>query len=435
MANMAWRFVHAADLHLDTSFSGLSKIDSRIAERFREASLQAFRNLLDLTIDQQAAFLLLAGDLYDGRDRDLRAQRVIRDGIRQLATHGIQVFIVHGNHDPLTPEWRQSLAAEPNLTIFGTDTPETVEVVRDGTVIATVTGLSFATSAVRDNLAQQFVAPHNMFALSIALLHANVDGNPAHDAYAPCTRRQLFDSGFDYWALGHVHTRATWQEGGRYVAYPGNLQGRSFKPSELGPKGALVVEVVEGVVAEPRFVSCDVVRLVEHDVSASSVQDALGLDDVIIPAIEDLIAVNDHKPVALRLRLLDVPQQLASTTSIETVRNQINELLSDRDPWCWIDRIRVESLAQDERDLSAFGQQTVAQLGRTISDPDVRRTAIRTVTDDIGETHRRIILDAVGALSMTQAEADAVKNWDDLCALVITDRASTAEQTIAEVLR
>jgi exonuclease SbcD len=435
MATTTWRFVHAADLHLDTSFSGLARIDQQVAARFREASLQSFQNLLDLTIAQGAQFLLLAGDLYDGRDRDLRAQRVIRDGIRLLASHGIDVFIVHGNHDPLTPEWRASLSQEPNLTIFGTQSPETVDVTRDGTVIATVTGMSFATSAVRDNLAQRFTAPVAPSAVSIALLHANVDGNAAHDAYAPCTRRELLDSGFDYWALGHVHTRQTWTQDGRYVAYPGNIQGRSFKPSELGPKGALVVEVVDGAVTEPRFVACDDIRLVDQIVECHAAIDALSLDDVIVGAVHHIVDANYQRPVVLRLRLSNLAPALAEVAVLGELRDQLNQSLSDQQPWSWIDQLCLHSIANDELQPSGFTQETLTELHRLMADPAALTRVLTELTGDIAEAHRRVLLDAANSLTATEAEADAVDDWTKLCVNLVEAQELSAQHTVAEVLQ
>ena len=98
---MRFCFVHAADLHLDTPFRGIGQVNARLGERLRDASLDAFDDLVQLTIDRRAEFLLLAGDVYDGADRGVRAQLRFLRGMKKLAFEGIPVFVVHGNHDPL----------------------------------------------------------------------------------------------------------------------------------------------------------------------------------------------------------------------------------------------------------------------------------------------------------------------------------------------
>jgi DNA repair protein SbcD/Mre11 len=83
----------------------------------------------------------------------------------------------------------------------------------------------------------------------IGLLHANVGSNPDHAPYAPCSVEDLRRGEMDYWALGHIHRREIvldGSDGGPWAVYPGNLQGRSPKPSERGAKGASVVHVRNG---------------------------------------------------------------------------------------------------------------------------------------------------------------------------------------------
>src|SRR5262249_37436612 len=98
-----------------------------------------------------------------------------------------------------------------------------------------------------DNLALRFAPGGD--GLQVGLLHCNA-GDAAHAAYSPCTVEQLHERGLDYWALGHVHERRVLAREPSFIAYPGNLQGRSPRASERGAKGALVVRVAGGRVAE-----------------------------------------------------------------------------------------------------------------------------------------------------------------------------------------
>lgn len=274
-----FRFVHAADLHLDTPFKGLGELEPEVAGALVDASLAAFDELVELTLAQDAAFLLVAGDVYDGPERGIRAQLRFRDGLARLAEAGVASFVVHGNHDPVDTGWSALGDAWPDgVTVFpaptGPDEPApVVPVRRDGALVATVQGVSYPRREVPESLVPHFRRPEGP-GFHIGLLHANVRGAASgYDDYSPCTLEDLRATGLDYWALGHIHSHLVLAgEPGRrdpFVVYAGNLQARSMKPSERGPKGAVVVEVVDGVVRSLEHVACDRVRfeLLELDVA------------------------------------------------------------------------------------------------------------------------------------------------------------------------
>jgi hypothetical protein len=62
----SFHFVHAADLHLDTPFESIGRVAPAVAHELRDASLKSWDALVQLCVDEGAAFLLLAGDIYDG---------------------------------------------------------------------------------------------------------------------------------------------------------------------------------------------------------------------------------------------------------------------------------------------------------------------------------------------------------------------------------
>ena len=67
---MGFKFIHAADIHLDSPLRGLSAYENAPAERLRNASRDAFQELVTRAIDEQVTFMVIAGDLYDGDWRD-----------------------------------------------------------------------------------------------------------------------------------------------------------------------------------------------------------------------------------------------------------------------------------------------------------------------------------------------------------------------------
>ena len=64
------KFVHAADIHLDSPLRGLERYEGAPVDELRGATRRAFENLVDLAIEDEVAFVLLAGDLYDGDWKD-----------------------------------------------------------------------------------------------------------------------------------------------------------------------------------------------------------------------------------------------------------------------------------------------------------------------------------------------------------------------------
>jgi exonuclease SbcD len=297
----SFRFIHAADLHLDTPFEGVAKPASEVGVALREASLQAWDRLVQLALDEEVLFVLLAGDIYDGAERDVRAQMRFVKGLKRLDQAGILTFIVHGNHDPLgggsvIREWPAS------VTIFGSRKVEAVPVELDSEQVAVVHGISYGKRETTDNLAAKFSRGDER-GLHIGVLHANVGAVSEHAAYAPCNLADLAAGGMDYWALGHVHKRQVLKDGGPWVVYPGDTQGRSPKPSETGEKGALAVTASGSSVASPVFHALDGVRFItcEHDIAG--VADLSQLQGRLAEVLDGLRGEHEGRALLVRVVL------------------------------------------------------------------------------------------------------------------------------------
>lgn len=308
-----YRFVHAADLHLDTPFEGLREVAPEVGAALREASLDAFDALVELCLEREAAFLLIAGDVYDGAERGLRAQLRFRQGLERLVGAGVQVFVVHGNHDPTDEGWSALRDWPEGARVFGSERVEAVPVERDGERIATVHGISYGRRDVTENLSLAFprggAAGATGTGLRIGLLHCNAGGNPDHAPYAACSVADLAGADVDYWALGHVHDRRTLGEA-PWIVYPGNLQGRSPRASEQGAKGALVVEVESTSGSPARFRVVDVsfealdrVRFLPVEVDVSGCADLAEVERLLQGEAEARRAANPGRGLVLCARL------------------------------------------------------------------------------------------------------------------------------------
>lgn len=291
---MNFKFVHAADLHLDSPLSGLNP-PPWLERTVREATFTAFRRIVDVCLREQVLFLALAGDLFEQEDRSVRARLFLREQFQRLDRAGIRTFIVHGNHDPLGPGTDAKLPG--SVVVFGPSWSE-VALERDGRTVARVQGISYPRREVHEDLSRHFhrVGPEP----TIGVLHANLGASDGHANYAPTTVADLAARQLDYWALGHVHTRAEHPlPGGGTAAYPGNPQGRH--PNETGPRGCLLVEVEDRKVST-RFVPVDAVRWERLEVDIGGAANVEALAEALDAAL-DAVQAGEAEASAVRVSL------------------------------------------------------------------------------------------------------------------------------------
>jgi len=229
-----FRFVHTADLHLDSPLKSLALRDEALARRVGGATRAALRRIVDLCIDEQVHALLIAGDLYDGEQTSMNTAAVLTAAMRRLDEAGIPVFMIRGNHDAAS-NITADLMLPDNVHVF--DGRGGARTLADGAVA--IHGVSFGKKHAPDSLLPKFKAPLPDV-VNIGLLHTSLTGaaSGGHNAYAPCTLGELVDHGFQYWALGHVHKREVHRDWPA-VVMPGNPQGR-----DIGEDGSRSVSLV-----------------------------------------------------------------------------------------------------------------------------------------------------------------------------------------------
>ncbi|MBW2272347.1 MAG: DNA repair exonuclease [Deltaproteobacteria bacterium] len=412
-------FVHAADLHLDTPFEGVRRAAPEVQAALVDASLEAWDALVELTLERDALFLLLAGDLYDGARRGLRAQLRLLRGIERLCAAGVRVFAVQGNHDPVGEGWSAVRRWPEGFTLFGSEAVANVPLERGGSRLATVYGISYAERATRENLALRFRRGSEE-GLHVGLLHCNVGGASGHEPYSPCSVEDLARSRLDYWALGHIHTQRILREGDPWIVYPGSLQGRSPKPGELGAKGAVVVEVegqrVTGV--EPVFV--DRVRFLAPEVDAARCSDLADLERALGSAAEAARAENEGRALVLRARLVgrsalgaDLRRPGALAELLAALRDR-SEGLS---PWLWWESLQSELRAELDREAlrarDDFSSELLAASDALALDDEARASFLDRVLRDLPPRERGVDLPALaqadGAALLAEGERSALE--------------------------
>ncbi|OBZ96269.1 serine/threonine protein phosphatase [Pararhizobium polonicum] len=235
---MPFRFVHTADLHLDSPLRSLALKNPDLAELVRGATRTALARIVDLCLAESVDALLIAGDLYDGSQTSMNTALYLAGELRRLEAAGIRVFLIRGNHDSQSTMTRE-LTFPANVHVFaGRAKPVHAKTLGDGREVH-IHGISFANPHAPDSLLPSFQPPV-ADAVNIGMLHTSLAGTPGHDPYAPCSVAELARHGFDYWALGHVHQRQVHSQV-PLIVMPGMPQGRDI--NEAGPKTVTLVTV------------------------------------------------------------------------------------------------------------------------------------------------------------------------------------------------
>ncbi|SEB93274.1 DNA repair exonuclease SbcCD nuclease subunit [Rhizobiales bacterium GAS191] len=267
----AFTFLHAADLHLGSPFLGLSLKDEELARRMASAGRDAFHAMVEAAIAKKVAFVVIAGDIYDGEWKDASIGLFFNREVARLDRAGIRVFLVKGNHDAESVVTK-SVTLPGSVSEFPSRVPASFRLDELKVVLH---GRSFPDRVVAENYALTYPAAQPGW-FNIGVLHSSCTGRPPHAPYAPCTLQDLATRGYQYWALGHVHAHEILSQD-PYVVYPGNIQGRSIR--ETGAKGVVLVDVVDGAVTGLRRLILDKARfaLVPVDLGGvESVEAALG---------------------------------------------------------------------------------------------------------------------------------------------------------------
>lgn len=415
-----FRFLHCADIHLDSPLRGLSAYAGAPVDEVRSATRRALENLTKLAVDEAVDFVVIAGDLYDGDWKDFQTGLFFTQQMARLGRAGIRVYMVLGNHDAAA-NITKSLPRQDHVRILSAKRPESVTV--DGLDV-TIHGQSFATRAVSDDLAARYPAP-TAGHFNIGLLHTALSGRPGHEAYAPCRLDQLINHGFDYWALGHVHAREIIHDA-PHIVFPGNLQGRHIR--ETGAKGATLVTVAAGMVQTLEHRPLDVLRwaLVSADVSACA--DRADSLSCLRHELEKAVAEADGRILAARIRLIGATAAHAQLVRDRaTLREEIRAIATDLSDTLWIEKIELATKPHLDRAALRAQDDSIGELLALLdslsADPQAGQALLRDLTplwDKLPDELRKDLPD----LTDPEAFRACLTEVEDLLVAALTDIAS-----------
>lgn len=372
------KFIHAADLHIDSPLRGLERYEGAPAERVRHATRAALEKLVRICLDERVSFLVVAGDLFDYDWRDFSTALFVVRQFQLLDRQNIPVFLIRGNHDS-RDEMSFKVPWPKNVTLFDHREPQTVELAELGIAMH---GMSFPRRAVTENLVPRYPPPREGL-FNIGVLHTNATSNVDHDPYAPCALSDLTAKGYDYWALGHVHQFAVLHSS-PHVVYAGNTQGRQIR--EGGIKGCVLVTVENGDVTDLEFQATDVLRWFRVTLPLEPNHTLDELYEQARHRLREVVTEADGRLAAVRLQvqghclahraLVHEASRLEAIAALRALPGEISDDL-------WIERIRFDTRPAIDRNAFRQAQDLIGDLLREIDAVASDPVRLQTLSDPL----------------------------------------------------
>lgn len=236
------KFLHIADVHLDSPFLGLSFLPSELFCQIKNAIQLSFEKAVNFAIDNDVDLVLLAGDTFDSIHPTPQSKIFFANQIKRLVDRQIQVVMVLGNHDYSQID-DLLLNESPYFKIIGSNEQiEQVDFMTKSQYKYRVVGFSYQHNHITEDIIAKY-PPKSTSIYTIGLAHAGMKQSSVNqNNYAPFTLNEVKNLNYDYFALGHIHLRQVLSQE-PWIVYSGNLQGRHV--NEKDAKGFYFGQVDE----------------------------------------------------------------------------------------------------------------------------------------------------------------------------------------------
>ncbi|MFC3418500.1 exonuclease SbcCD subunit D [Salinicoccus hispanicus] len=331
------KFIHSADLHLDSPFKSRSKMPSSLFEVLMESTYNSVTRMMDFAIEEKVDFIIIAGDVFDQANRTLKSEIFMKRQFERLKESGIFAYVIHGNHDPLTDGFKTSWP--DNVTVFK-ENVETFEMVSAKGERVSLHGFSYYLDDSYENKLDDYPVNTMNQGIHIGILHGTyAKSRYSQERYTEFNLEVLNDKLYHYWALGHIHQRDQLSDLPP-IHYSGNIQGRH--KNEYGEKGFLLVEG-DDVYLDTRFVPVQELIFAEYQLEI----DSLNKQDVYQTIVEFKHRLREKGRHIIQLNLVYDGEETISDADFTEVIELLKEDEREIRQFIWIDELHLKYMNQD----------------------------------------------------------------------------------------
>lgn len=332
------KFIHCADLHLDSPFKSRTRMPKNIFEDLTSSTYKSVARMIDAAIEEQVDFIIIAGDVFDKENRTLKSETFLKRQFERLKDNGIFVYMLHGNHDPLTENAKTKWP--DNVSVFK-EQVETFESVSSKGERIFLHGFSYFLDDSYENKLDDYPVNNLNEGIHIGILHGTYsNSNHKQARYTEFNLETLNNKLYHYWALGHIHVREQLSDLPP-IHYPGNIQGRN--KNEYGDKGFLLVEGDE-VYLSTTFVPVHEITFAEYTLDMPT----LDKHDVYQAIIEFKSRLREAGKKIIQLTLHHAGDDELSEADYNELLLLLHEDEQDVKDFIWIDSLSIDYANQNQ---------------------------------------------------------------------------------------
>lgn len=414
------RFIHAADIHLDSPLASLRRLSATTASQLEGASRRSLQTVIDHAIEHQVQAVVVAGDLFDGPVKDVGAGLWVDSQFKRLTREGIRVILIRGNHDAISNA-RRVTRWSAGIDELPSDAPATIQLDDCGLAFH---GQSFGARSELSDLAASYPNAVSGY-FNVGVLHTSLAGSAQHDVYAPTSVPTLESRGYNYWALGHIHLRSPQSHSNQcYIGFSGNPQGRHIR--EQGPKGCQLVAVENGQLASVQFLAADSLRWYEVALDLQSLDHLADIEDQLESRVQSLLDGSDHLSLAIRVTLqgnTSLHAELTRAATVERLAETLATRLGEMGP-VWLECVKVQT--RPARQSAAIDLDLPLKYVNQIADEYrsdlLARAELQATLEELLKKSRLELAEYGWPLAKSETEEDELNQLLDRAADLVVSR-------------
>lgn len=254
------KFVHIADMHLDSPFINISDKEN-YGEQRRLEQRRALKEIIEYIKNNNVKYLFISGDFYEQQYIRKTTIEYVNNLFKEIPD--TYIFISPGNHDPyIKDSYYNKFSWNSNVKIFSG------KIEKFETEDIDIYGFGFNDFYCSDCKIENFKID-SQHKINILIIHGSLNSGSLEDKeYNPLSKKMLKEKQFDYVALGHIHKLDYNSENNQNIVYPGSTVSLGF--DELGKHGMIVGDITKSSL-KLDFIPIDVKEFKLHEIDISDI--------------------------------------------------------------------------------------------------------------------------------------------------------------------